>query len=78
MDGMAASKQLTIPVLYMAAENDNKPFPSDARAMYAACPSVHKQLLILPGNDHGSDLLGGVAGDRARATLETFIAGAAA
>lgn len=78
MDAMAASKQLTIRVLYMAAENDNKRFPIDAMAMYAACPSVHKQLLILPGNDHGSDLLVGVAADRARATLETFIAGATA
>ena len=78
MDGLAASKRLTIPVLYMAGQTDQqKPydFPADARAMYAGCPSTHKQLLILPGNDHGSDLLNF---DQAQSTLEKFIADATA
>ncbi len=79
MDAAAASEQLTIPVLYMAAESDqSKPFdfPRDARAMFAACPSRHKQLLILAGSDHGSDLLSGPAAEPARAALEKFIADA--
>ena len=79
MDAAAASKQLTIPVLYMAAESDqSRPFdfPADARAMFAACPSTHKQLLIVPGSDHGSDLLSGQAADQARAALERFVADA--
>jgi pimeloyl-ACP methyl ester carboxylesterase len=73
MDAMTASKQLTVPVLYMAAENDQERFPNDARAMYAACSARHKQLVILPGSDHGSDLLSGNASDQARSALETFI-----
>jgi dienelactone hydrolase len=78
MDAMAASKQLTVRVLYMASANDDKRFPTDARAMYAACQSANKQLLILPGNEHGSDILGGVAAEQARAALEKFIADATA
>ena len=77
MDAAAASKQLTVPVLYMAAESDqSRPFdfPRDARAMFAACPSRHKQLLIVQGTDHGSDLLSGPAAAQARAVLESFIA----
>ncbi len=74
MDAMAASKELTVPVLYMAAENDQQRFPSDARAMFAVCSSGHKQLLILPGSDHGSDLLAGSAQDQAGNALEKFIA----
>ena len=37
MDGTSASQRLTVPVLYMAAQ-DNGEFPGDARAMYAVCP----------------------------------------
>ena len=81
LDGLAASRHLSIPVLYMAGQSDQqKPFdfPADASSMYAACPSVRKQLLILPGNDHGSDLLAGNAADQASATLEKFISDASA
>ncbi len=81
MDALAASKQLTVPVLYMAGRTDQQrpyDFPADAKTMYAACPSTRKQLLILPGNDHGSDLLAGNAADQARSALEKFIADATA
>ena len=81
MDALAASRQLMLPVLYMAGRSDQqKPydFPADARTMYSACPSTHKQLLILPGNDHGSDLLGGNAADQAQGALEKFISDSAA
>jgi len=81
LDGLAASRHLSIPVLYMAGQSDQqKPFdfPADASSMYTACPSVRKQLLILPGNDHGSDLLAGNAADQASATLEKFISDASA
>jgi pimeloyl-ACP methyl ester carboxylesterase len=73
MDALAASKLLTLPVLYMAAKDDDARFPTDARAMYNACPSGHKQLLILAGNDHGSELLAGNVADQARGALEKFI-----
>ena len=71
-----AVKTLTVPVLFMDAR-DSKDFPADARAMHAACPSAHKELLLLPGTDHGAMLLGYDVGDQARAALEGFIARAA-
>jgi pimeloyl-ACP methyl ester carboxylesterase len=69
---MEAVKQLTIPVLFMDAR-DGKYFPEDAKAMYAACPSGHKQLVLLPGTDHGAELVNYSVADQARAVLEKFI-----
>jgi pimeloyl-ACP methyl ester carboxylesterase len=67
-----AAKLLTIPVLFMDA-SDSKFYPQDARAMYAACPSVHKQLVLLPGTDHGAELVTYSVADQARAVLEKFV-----
>ncbi|HEX6538000.1 MAG TPA: alpha/beta hydrolase-fold protein [Candidatus Dormibacteraeota bacterium] len=77
LDGLAASRQLTLPVLFMAAQ-DNGEFPGDARAMYAACPSAHKQLEVLSGSDHGTQLLRGSVAAQAMSLLDTFIATSAA
>jgi dienelactone hydrolase len=77
MDAMAASKRLTVRVLYMAAQGDED-FAVDARTMYASSPSVHKQLVILPGAEHGSDLLVANSAEQARTALEQFIAGSVA
>ena len=73
MDAAQASMQLSVPVLFMAAQDDEPRFPTDARALYAECRSSQKQLVILPGSDHGSDLLSGSVADQARGVLEKFI-----
>lgn len=72
LDGMAASRQLSVPVMFMAAQ-DNGHFPADAQAMYAACPSSHKQLQILPGGDHGTQMLRGSVAAKAQSLLDGFI-----
>ncbi len=72
-DAAAAVPHLTMPVLFMDAR-DSPDFPADARAMYAACPSRHKELSLLPGTDHGAQLLQGSVAAQAQAVLETFIA----
>ena len=80
MDALTAVKTLTIPVLFMAARDDNNygvVLPADARARFAACPSEHKQLAILPGSEHGDEMLNGGSGQQAKATLEKFIETAA-
>lgn len=77
MDGTAASRQLAVPVLYMAAQ-DNAEFPGDARAMYAVCPSTHKQLQVLPGSDHGTAMLRGDVAAQAQSLLDAFVAAAIA
>jgi hypothetical protein len=76
LDGAGASSTLSIPVLYMAAV-DNGEFPGDARAMYAICPSAHKQLRILSGNDHGTALLHGAVATQAQSLLDSFVASSA-
>jgi pimeloyl-ACP methyl ester carboxylesterase len=71
-----AVKTLSVPILFMDAR-DSKSFPADAHAMYAACASAHKQLLLLPGTDHGAALVSYDVADQARAALEGFIKQAA-
>lgn len=73
MDGTSASRRLTVPVLYMAAQ-DNGEFPGDARAMYAVCPSAHRELQVLTGSDHGTALLRGDVAAQARSLLDAFVA----
>ena len=77
MDGTMASRQLTIPVLYMAAQ-DNGEFPGDARAMYAACPASHRELHVLTGSDHGTALLRGDVASQAQSLLDAFVAASVA
>ena len=74
-NALAAAKQLTIPVLFMDAR-DSMFFPADAKAMYAACPSRHKQLLLLPGTDHGTQLLHYDVAAQAQSALDAFVAAA--
>ena len=73
LDGLAASRALAAPVLYMAAQ-DNGEFPGDARAMYAVCPSAHRQLDVLQGSDHGTALLRGSVASQAQSLLDAFVA----
>ncbi|MBJ7593855.1 MAG: hypothetical protein JF886_03170 [Candidatus Dormibacteraeota bacterium] len=56
----------------------SRSFPEDAKAMYAACPSPHKRLLLLSGTDHGTQLLHYAVAAQAQAALDTFLASAAA
>jgi len=57
VDAAGAVPKLTVPVLYVAAEDDTS-FVDDARTMNAATPaSVPHRLKIVPGDDHGLDML---------------------
>lgn len=76
LDGLSASRQLTLPVLYIATQ-DNGDFPDDARTMYAACPSADKQLQVLSGSDHGTAMLHGAVAGQTTSLLDAFIAGTA-
>jgi pimeloyl-ACP methyl ester carboxylesterase len=44
-----------VPTLFVAGKDDS-PYVDDARAMYRAAPA-DKTLLVVPGSDHGTDLL---------------------
>ena len=50
-----AVPRLDVPVLFVAGKEDS-PYVDDARAMYRAA-TTDKKLLVVPGSDHGTDLL---------------------
>jgi alpha-beta hydrolase superfamily lysophospholipase len=74
MDGIAAGKKLRVPVLYLAATEDDNAgydFSEDAKALHAAAVSKQKKLELLQGPLHGIALVAGSA--RAKASIEAFL-----
>lgn len=69
-NAIASVKQLRPPVLYLAGARDVD-FAADARRLYAATPPGRRTLAILPGGEHGVDLV--AASPRARALIERFL-----
>ena len=57
-EGLAAGRavpRVRVPMLFVAGREDS-PYVDDARAMYRAA-TADKRLLVVPGSDHGTDLL---------------------
>ena len=74
MDGVKVGPRLRVPVLYLAATEDDNAgydFSEDATALHAAAGSTDKRLELLPGAQHGIALVGGSAA--ARAAVEGFL-----
>jgi pimeloyl-ACP methyl ester carboxylesterase len=73
-EGLAARRavrQVRAPTLFVAGKEDS-PYVDDARAMYRAAAATNKSVLVVPGFDHGTDLLDdGQVGDQ----LLAFLAG---
>jgi pimeloyl-ACP methyl ester carboxylesterase len=55
LDAGRAVPRLRVPTLFVAGKEDS-PYVDDARAMYRGA-SGDKKLLVVPGSDHGTDLL---------------------
>jgi pimeloyl-ACP methyl ester carboxylesterase len=55
LDAGRAVPRVHVPTLFVAGREDS-PYVDDARAMYRAATG-DKRLLIVPGSDHGTDLL---------------------
>jgi pimeloyl-ACP methyl ester carboxylesterase len=72
LDGEIAVQRLTVPVLFLAAEKDVD-FAGDARSLYEHTREADKQLLIVPGGQHGTKMLRGAAGAPARQALLAFV-----
>jgi dienelactone hydrolase len=70
LNALQAVRRLQAPVFFAASEDD-EPFVSDARALYAASASPDRRLDILPGGLHGSGMLQVTA---FRGRVEDFIA----
>ena len=75
MDALATAPRLRVPVLYLAAAEDDNAgydFSEDATAMHAKTAAADKRLEVLPGPAHGVALLAGSA--QARSHVESFLA----
>jgi pimeloyl-ACP methyl ester carboxylesterase len=58
LDARAAARRLTIPALFVAAEEDGQGrFVDEARVLYEEAPSTNKRLAIFPGIAHGAPQL---------------------
>jgi dienelactone hydrolase len=64
--------QLAVPVLFLASADDAG-FADDARTMFASVQEQAKQLEIFPGRAHGTAILSGPDGPRARTLLLEFL-----
>ena len=76
MDAVATAPRLRVPVLYLAAENDDNAgydFSKDAKELHAATAATDKRLVVLPGFLHGVALVGASA--RTRSLIESFLKG---
>jgi pimeloyl-ACP methyl ester carboxylesterase len=68
LDAGRAVPRLRVPTLFVAGKED-APYVDDARGMYRTA-TTEKRLLIVPGSDHGTDLLDDDhVGDQLRAFL---------
>lgn len=73
--GLAAEpavRAMRVPVLFVAASDDNG-FADTARALHAESASPTKQLEIVPGRDHGYQLVTGAANSATRDLFGGFL-----
>jgi dienelactone hydrolase len=75
-EAVPAVRRFRGPVLFVAATEDSH-FADDARLLYRAAASREKELLIVPGFEHGTDLYGGPAAQRVGRAIDGFLAEAA-
>lgn len=74
MDALKSAPRQRVPVLYLAAADDDNAgydFSQDAEAMHAATAAVDKRLEVLPGSLHGIALV--VDSPQARALITAFL-----
>jgi pimeloyl-ACP methyl ester carboxylesterase len=74
MDGVKAGPRLRVPVLYLAATDDDNAgfdFSQDAEAMFAKTAAKDKRLELLPGSAHGIGLV--ASSTKAKSLVEGFL-----
>ncbi len=74
LNALPAAARLSVPTLYVAAEQDQSPpydFAADAQRLYDATGTSEKRLELEPGSLHGVGLVAGSA--RVRALIEAFV-----
>jgi alpha-beta hydrolase superfamily lysophospholipase len=65
-------RRFRAPVLFVAAEEDAN-FAEDARRLYRASQSPRRQLLIVPGPEHGTGLYGVPGAEEVSDAVDRFL-----
>jgi pimeloyl-ACP methyl ester carboxylesterase len=73
VNALAAVRTLRAPVLIVQGKTDPLVAVTDARRLHRAAASREKRLVILPSGAHGTALLAGSDGVRARSILDAFV-----
>ena len=73
-DALAAAPKLTSPVLYVAGSDDAGFAFAAERLGKATPPAVRRGVLIVPGAQHGTSLLGGEGFEKVTAAIESLLA----
>ncbi len=60
LDAEAAARRLRVPALFVASEDDPG-YADEAQALFAADTAPGKRIEVVPGDDHGVELLGAPA-----------------
>ena len=71
-EALPAVRRFRAPVLFVAAEEDAN-FAEDARRLYRASQSPRRQLLIVPGSEHGTALYRGPGADEVRDAVDLLL-----
>jgi alpha-beta hydrolase superfamily lysophospholipase len=70
VDALASARRVRVPALLLAATGD-RDFAPDVARLYTALGSSHKSRAVLPGYEHGVQLV--AASKRARGLIEAFL-----
>jgi pimeloyl-ACP methyl ester carboxylesterase len=72
VDAQAAVRGLEVPLLFVSARDDSH-FAADAQLLHRDAASSDKELLIVPGSEHGTQLFAGASAERVRSALADFL-----
>jgi hypothetical protein len=73
-DLIATARGVRLPVLFVGSRKDGYTnFGADTRALHRAVPARENLMLLLPGGDHGVDLLAGKQFGQVASSVEHFV-----
>ena len=76
LEGLPAVRRFRGPILFVVGAEDSR-FALDARRLYRSAVSSEKELLIVAGSEHGTELYDGPAAERVRRAVEDLLEAAA-
>jgi dienelactone hydrolase len=73
-DILPDARRVRVPSLYVGSREDGYTnFGRETRELHGVTPAKVNQLLLVPGDDHGTDLLADASGPKVRAAIVAFL-----